>query len=478
MTFNSITFVIFFTVVSLLLLLTNKKTKIEKDKIIHIRHMILLSASYVFYGAWNWKCAFLMLGLTFIAYWTSARLDKTGNKIYLYVGIIFPLVILGIFKYFNFFIDSFSYVFGIESGSALNIILPVGISFYTFQSMSYTLDVYKKQIPCETSFMKVALYIAFFPQLVAGPIVKSKDFIHQLYEDRNINWENFKTGIQIFVFGLFKKIVIADNIAACVEAVFYLPEQYNALSIIMAVIGYSIQIYCDFSGYSDMAIGSAKILGYDLMRNFNMPYVAKNISVFWKRWHISLSTWLQEYLYISLGGNRKGEVRTYINLFLTMLIGGLWHGASWTFVVWGALHGVALCIHKIWMKVTKHDKQYKGTVIGNIFSTILTYVFVSFCWIFFRAGNFETAKNVILGIITWQDGVMYISFWTIFGIVCVLMATVVAYIRSLTKKTELQGFYMIVDLEKIYGLVIFFVALGICLMFAYTGSSPFIYFQF
>ena len=242
MTFNSITFVIFFTVVSLLLLLTNKKTKIEKDKIIHIRHMILLSASYVFYGAWNWKCAFLMLGLTFIAYWTSARLDKTGNKIYLYVGIIFPLVILGIFKYFNFFIDSFSYVFGIESGSALNIILPVGISFYTFQSMSYTLDVYRKQIPCETSFMKVALYIAFFPQLVAGPIVKSKDFIHQLYEDRNINWENFKTGIQIFVFGLFKKIVIADNIAACVEAVFYLPEQYHALSIIMAVIGYSIQI--------------------------------------------------------------------------------------------------------------------------------------------------------------------------------------------------------------------------------------------
>jgi alginate O-acetyltransferase complex protein AlgI len=246
----------------------------------------------------------------------------------------------------------------------------------------------------------------------------------------------------------------------------------------MAVIGYSIQIYCDFSGYSDMAIGSAKILGYDLMRNFNMPYVAKNISTFWKRWHISLSTWLQEYLYISLGGNRKGEIRTYINLFLTMLIGGLWHGASWTFVAWGALHGVALCIHKIWMKLARHDKNYKGTVIGNICSAAVTYVFVCFCWIFFRAENFEVAKNVILGIVTWQSGIMYISFWTILGIICVFVSTLCACIRSLVKKTEIEGFYLTVNLESVFGLVALFVSIGVCLMLAYTGSSPFIYFQF
>lgn len=476
MTFNSVTFLVFFVIVSLLLLLTNIKHK--TGKIIQLRHIILLLSSYVFYGWWNWKCAFLMLGLTLIAYWSSAKTDETNKKIYLYIGIICPLVILGIFKYFNFFVDSFSYVFGIDNTRSLNIILPVGISFYTFQSMSYTLDVYRKQVACEKNFVKLALYISFFPQLVAGPIVKSKDFIHQLYEDRNINWSNFKTGIQIFVFGLFKKIVIADNISICVDAVFGLPQKFNAISIIMSVIGYSIQIYCDFSGYSDMAIGSSKILGYDLMRNFNMPYVAKNISTFWKRWHISLSTWLQEYLYISLGGNRKGEIRTYINLFLTMLIGGLWHGASWTFVAWGALHGVALCAHKIWMKLTKHDKNCKGTMVGNICSVVLTYIFVSFCWIFFRAENFEIARNVIWGIISWQDGTMYISSWTILGIVCVLISTFVAYVRSLLRKTEIEGFYLTVNLETVFGLVLLFVAIGVCFMLAYTGSSPFIYFQF
>ena len=478
MTFNSITFLVFFVVVSLLMLLTKIDFKIKKEKILQIRHMILLVASYVFYGWWNWKCALLMLGLTYIAYWSSLKSEKNNSKIYLYTGIIVPLVILGIFKYFNFFIDSFSYVFGIDKTGSLNIILPVGISFYTFQSMSYTMDVYRKQIECEKSFVKVALYIAFFPQLVAGPIVKAKEFIHQMYEDRNINWVNFKEGIQIFAFGLFKKIVIADNISVCVDAVFKMPQNYHALSVIMAVIGYSIQIYCDFSGYSDMAIGSAKILGYDLTRNFNMPYISKNISEFWKRWHISLSTWLQEYLYISLGGNRKGKIRTYVNLFLTMLIGGLWHGAAWTFVVWGAFHGAALCVHKLWMKIAKHDKYYKGTPVGNFFSSILTYLFVCFCWIFFRAESFETAKRVIMGIVNWQDGIMYISSWTVLGIVCVVVSTLIACVKSFKEKTEPRGFYLIVDMETVLGLVILFVVFGLCFSMAYTGASPFIYFQF
>ena len=478
MTFNSITFLVFFSIVFFLLLIINIDFKIKKEKVIQIRHIILLAASYVFYGWWNWKCAFLMLALTAISYWSSLKVDKTNNKFYLSIGIIFPLVILGIFKYYNFFVDSFCYMIGISKIGGLNIILPVGVSFYTFQSMSYTIDVYRKHINCEKSFIKLALYIAFFPQLVAGPIVKAKEFIYQLYEDRNISWTNVKEGIQIFVFGLFKKIVIADNISVCVDAVFSMPQKYHAVSIIMAVIGYSVQIYCDFSGYSDMAIGSAKMLGYDLTRNFNMPYIAKNISVFWKRWHISLSTWLQEYLYISLGGNRKGQVRTYVNLFLTMLIGGLWHGASWTFVVWGAFHGLALCIHKIWMKLTRHDKNYKGTRVGNFCSIILTYVFVCFCWIFFRAENFQIAKNIILGIVTWQDGMLYVSSWTIFGIVCVLVSTIIACIRSYKKKIDAQGFYLTVNLETIWGLVILFVAIGICLSLAYTGSSPFIYFQF
>lgn len=478
MTFNSVTFICFFTIVCCLLLLSKINLKINKEKIIIFRHAILLIASYIFYGWWNWKCAFLMLGLTYIAYWSAVRLEKSNKKIYLFIGVIIPLIILGIFKYFNFFIDSFSYMFGINNTFTLNIILPVGISFYTFQSLSYTLDVYRKQVVCEKNFVKVALYIAFFPQLVAGPIVKAKDFIHQLYEDRNISWENFKEGIQIFLFGLIKKIVIADNISSCVDAVFGAPKNFHAISIIIAVIGYSIQIYCDFSGYSDMAIGTAKILGYDLNRNFNMPYIAKNISNFWKRWHISLSTWLQEYLYISLGGNRKDTKRTYINLFLTMLIGGLWHGASWTFVVWGALHGIALCVHKLWMKVTKRDKNYKGSFVGNICSILGTYLFVSVCWIFFRAENFEIARDVIWGIVSWQNGLKYVSSWVIFGVVCVITSTVVACVKSCKANSEIEGFYPSVNLETVVGLVIFFVAFGMCLALSYTGGNPFIYFQF
>ena len=478
MTFNSIIFLVFFAIVSLLLLLTKLNFNAKKERMIQVRHLILLIASYVFYGWWNWKCAFLMLGLSGIAYWSSLKIEKTNKKFYLYLGIVAPLVILGVFKYYNFFMDSFYAMFGIHKTGGLNIILPVGISFYTFQSMSYTIDVHRKQIPAEKSFVKLALYIAFFPQLVAGPIVKAKDFIHQLYEDRNINWVDFKEGIQIFVFGLFKKIVLADNISVCVDAVFGMPQKYHALSIVLAVIGYSIQIYCDFSGYSDMAIGTAKALGYDLIRNFNMPYIAKNISTFWKRWHISLSTWLQEYLYISLGGNRKGKLRTYINLFLTMLIGGLWHGASWTFVVWGAFHGIALCVHKLWMQLTGHQKNYRGTVIGTICSVAITYIFVAFCWIFFRAENFQIAKDVILGIFRWQNGVMYISSWVVLGIVCVLVSTAIACIRSRRNKTEAEGFYLTVNLETISGLVLLFVSIGLCLALAYTGSSPFIYFQF
>ena len=478
MTFNSLSFVIFFAIVSFLLLITNVDLKIKKENVIRIRHSLLFIASYVFYGLWNWKCIFLMLGLTIVAYWTSMQIQKTDKKIYLYIGVILPLVVLAIFKYFNFFVDSFSYLFNIKEGANLNIILPVGISFYTFKSISYTIDVYRKRIECERSFMKLGLYIAFFPQLVSGPIVKAKEFIPQLYEDRNINWENFKEGIQIFVFGLFKKIVIADNISVCVNAVFDIPQQYHALSIIMCIIGYSIQIYCDFSGYSDMAIGCARALGYDLTSNFNMPYMAKNISVFWKRWHISLSTWLQEYLYISLGGNRKGTVRMYINLFLTMLIGGLWHGASWTFVVWGALHGIALCVHKLYMKIAKHDKNYQGTLLGNICSIAITYIFVSFCWIFFRAKNFEIAKSVILGVFNWKSGIIYISSWVVFGIILMLISTIIAGIKSYKEKKEVQGFYLLVNLETIFGIACLFVAIGLCIALAYTGSSPFIYIQF
>ena len=480
MVFNSIAFIVFFAIVSLLMMASNLGfvKKLLGKHLFFYRHIVLLIASYVFYGWWDWRFAFLMLALSFIAWLCSLKYEQTRKKIYVYVAVVAPLVALGFFKYFNFFVGSFTSLFGIENAGVLNIILPVGISFYTFQSLSYSIDVIRGTIDAEKSFIKLALYIAFFPQLVAGPIVKAKDFIHQLYEDRNISLRNFEQGIWRFAFGLFKKIVIADNLSVCVDAVFENPERYHALGLIFAVVAYSIQIYCDFSGYSDMAIGTAKALGYDLMHNFNLPYVSKNVTEFWKRWHISLSTWLMEYLYFPLGGNRKGVVRTYINLFLTMLIGGLWHGAAWTFVVWGALHGVALCVHKLWMKLRGHDKNYKGTPIGNAIATVATYLFVIFCLIFFRASDFATAGAVIKGIFTWQSGIMYISSWTVFSIIIVGACTLIAVIRSSKKKIAIEGFYPSLSLNSVLGLTVLLVILGLAMGLAYTGSNPFIYFQF
>jgi alginate O-acetyltransferase complex protein AlgI len=443
------------------------------------RNVILLIVSLVFYGWAEPRLILLMMSMLLINYAMALILDRFEGKkrsaLFL-VTLILDLGTLFYFKYFNFTLSNINRLFGTNFIS--NVVLPIGISFYLFQVLSYVIDVYWKKVKVQKSFLLLSTYIALFPQLVAGPIVKAKEFIYQLYEDRNITWENFKEGIQLFVFGLFKKIVIADNMSVCVDAVFSVPQRYHAISIVLAVISYSVQIYCDFSGYSDMAIGTAKALGYDLKRNFNMPYISKNISDFWKRWHMSLSTWLQEYLYIPLGGNRKGRARTYINLFLTMLIGGLWHGASWTFVVWGALHGVALCIHKIWMKLFRHNKTYKGTFVGNICSGVITYLFVAFCWIFFRAENFDIAQSVILGITRWQDGIIYVSSWSVLGIVCVVVSSLIACFKSYKEKTDIQGFYLIVNLESIFGLVILFLAFGICFALAYTGNNPFIYFQF
>ena len=355
------------------------------------------------------------------------------------------------------------------------ILLPVGISFYTFQSLSYTIDVYRGKIEAERSFADVALYIAFFPQLVAGPIVKAGDFIPQLHEDRNISLKGLEEGVQIFVFGLFKKLVIADNIALLVDAVYANPAEFHALTVVLAVAAYSMQIYCDFSGYSDMAVGCARVLGYELCRNFNLPYLSKNVTEFWKRWHISLSTWLQEYLYIPLGGNRKGTVRTYVNLMLTMLIGGLWHGAAWTFIIWGGVHGLALVVHKLWIKQRKGSSD---SAFGTACSILLTFVFVSLALVFFRAGSFKTAFLVFRAIFTWQSGVVFISSWAVFGIAVIMLAQAAAIIKSEREQRTWDGYYPTVRLDTFAGLLAFFTFVGLTLGLAYTGNNPFIYFQF
>lgn len=479
MVFSSIEFLIFFVIVFLIIFLAERKVfsnRFGEQGVRKFKHAFLLLASYVFYGWWDWRFCFLMFSLTAIAYISAKNISKEKyTNFFKFLGVAFPLVILGFFKYFNFFLESSSNVFGIENMETLNIILPVGISFYTFQSMSYTIDVIRKDIKSE-NFLKVALYVAFFPQLVAGPVVKAAEFIPQLEEDRRITKENVIYGVQIFVFGLFKKLIFADHLSVFVDDVFSKPEAFHSFSVILAVISYSIQIYFDFSGYSDMAVGCAKCLGYDFNKNFNLPYISKNASEFWKRWHISLSSWLQQYLYISLGGNRKGTARTYVNLLVTMVLGGLWHGASWNFVLWGVFHGFLLCVHKIFKKVRKNKN---GSTIGNITSVIGTYIMVCLGWVLFRAEDFETAFSVYKQIFMWNDGILQIYSWAIVGVVVVLIATLTAVISARKKKEKtINGFYPVLNLNKMSHQIVFITCLGLIIIFAYTGSNPFIYFQF
>lgn len=355
--------------------------------------------------------------------------------------------------------------------------MPMGISFYTFQAISYIVDVYRGITPVQQQFYKVSIYISFFPQLVAGPIVKANDFLPQLEKEHRIKTDNIAEALQIFLFGLFKKVVIADRLAVCVDAVFAAPSEYDAASLVCAVIAYSLQIYCDFSGYSDMAIGVAKFFDYNLCRNFNMPYISKNPTEFWKRWHISLSVWLRDYLYISLGGNRRGMMRRYINLMLTMILGGLWHGAAWRFVIWGFMHGAALVVHKIFLswKEKKHlsCQNKKISVILNVVSVGTMDIYVCIGWIFFRAESVEQAVEIVKRIMTRANGIHYIySYTIIYGVLII-----VCYLYGLWKNKG-DGKYLVLELEKFWSKVVVCVEVGLIMVFAYQGDNAFVYFQF
>ena len=463
MSFASIDFIVFFTIVLIVTaVLQTFKSKMPK-------HIFLLTASYFFYAYWDWRFCFLLIFVTLTAYLTAIFVRK---KIAFVAGVTIPLIVLGIFKYFNFFLSSLT-VLSARGGTirTLKIILPVGISFYTFQALSYVIDVKRGKIIAERDFIKLALYISFFPQLVAGPIVKAKDFLPQLDENRKVSIKGIEYGIQLMVFGLFKKIVLADHMSVFVDDVFHAPTAYCWTTLILAIISYSLQIYFDFSGYSDIAIGCAKCFGYDFLPNFNLPYISQSITEFWRRWHISLSTWLKEYLYIPLGGNRKGKIRQYINLFVTMLLGGLWHGANWTFVFWGALNGFALCLDKL-------RKKDISSLLGKTIGIIATYIFITFTWIFFRADTFGSAWNVIKGIFTLQDGIIQNFMWSYISIIIVLVASICAIIRAKSNKTGVNGYYPIVSLNSFWGLTVFFIVCGLIITLAFTGEAPFVYFQF
>jgi len=364
------------------------------------QNIFLLAASYFFYGWWDWRFLFLMAGSTITDFWVARGIERSGNpkvkKQLLILSLVLNFGFLGYFKYLNFFLDSFARMASLLGAhdiptAVIRIILPPAISFYTFQEVAYIVDVYKGRIKAAHSLTEYALFISLFPHLIAGPIQRPSHLLPQMASPRRFDPERFFQGCMLIVTGLVRKCVIADNCAALANAAFSGRFAQGAAGTLIGVYAFAFQIYGDFSGYSDLARGSAQVLGFHFMVNFRQPYLATSVQDFWRRWHISLSTWLRDYLYIPLGGNRMGERRTYFNLLVTMLLGGLWHGANWTFVFWGALHGGALALERWFGLAAKTEEGFLRLWIRRI----IVFNFVCFTWVFFRAPSLGAAWNLL-----------------------------------------------------------------------------------
>jgi len=476
MLFNTLEFGVFFLIVfSLYIFLPHRW-----------QNIILLIASYYFYGCWDWRFLSLILISTIIDYVCGINIHQASSrkkrKLLLTISMLSNLGLLGFFKYFNFFTESFAALLstvGLHTNMlSLNIILPVGISFYTFQTMSYTIDIYRKEMEPTTNFIDFALFVAFFPQLVAGPIERAKNLLPQVTHARVITSENFYEGSYLIFWGLFKKVFVADNLAKVADTIFATSDVQNGLLTLIGVLAFAFQIYGDFSGYSDMARGLSKLMGFELMVNFNLPYFAVNPSDFWRRWHISLSTWLKDYLYVSLGGNRKGNLATYRNLMLTMLLGGLWHGAGWTFVLWGFYQGAILVVHRFFQPLMRKVYQAQGSfpkAVSLWSRIIIMFIFANFGWLIFRAQSMEQVKNMFYS--------LFFNFsFTNFQDVEKMLAQLLFYSIPLViiqfyqfQKNDLMILYR----SKIYiksavyvALILLFLVVGV------QGGKTFIYFQF
>lgn len=445
------------------------------------RLMFVTLFSYYFYYKSSGTYFFLLAVVTVSDFLLALLMEHTvtrwKRKLWVVVSLCVNLGLLCYFKYTNFLLECWVSLTG-GSFSMLDIFLPVGISFFTFQSLSYTIDVYRREIKPLTNLLDYAFYVSFFPQLVAGPIVRARDFIPQIRRPLFVSDEMFGRGIFLIVSGLFKKAVISDYISVnFVERIFDNPTLYSGVENLMGVYGYALQIYCDFSGYSDMAIGIALLLGFHFNINFDSPYKSASVTEFWRRWHISLSSWLRDYLYISLGGNRKGKVRQYVNLIITMFLGGLWHGASWNFVLWGVLHGVALAVHKFWMSLTGRKKGEQSHGIRRFFGVVVTFHFVCFCWIFFRNADFATSVDMLRQIFTvFRPQLLpqlLAGYWEVFalmGLGYMLHFLPDSWERACTKT--------VIRLPLLGKAVLMIALIYLVIQMKSSDIQPFIYFQF
>lgn len=472
MLFNSIEYLIFLPVVFVFYWIVNTNLTAQ--------NVLILAGSYIFYAWWDWRFLSLILLSSVIDYTIGLKIEqsqlKEVKKKWLVLSLCSNLGLLAIFKYYNFFTGSFvdlMEVFGWSPGEiTLNIVLPVGISFYTFQTLSYTIDIYRGTLKPTKNVVSFFTYIAFFPQLVAGPIERAANLLPQIETRRTFDRQQFKDGIVQIVIGLFRKIVIADTMGKYVDVVYGNLEIYGSTTIILATIFYAIQIYYDFAGYSDIAIGSAKLLGFNFMQNFNLPYFSSSLTKFWRRWHISLSFWLRDYLYISLGGNRKGIKITYRNLLLTMLLGGLWHGSSWNFVIWGGIHGVVLSLEK-YLNSTDH---FQGIRKSKTLGSLLTLSFVLLAWIFFRAEDFDSAWGAVKTIFSGPYAKPYIGDISVVANCILVMLFGLAFDTFLfRKKIPLENFGSRFKTLRLIGIMVITVIL---ITLFYSSSDNFIYFQF
>ncbi len=385
MLFNSFQFLFFFVIVWLLFLVTRGTT----------RKVILLVASYYFYMCWSTRYIWVIWGITLIDYVAGLQIEKAElparRRLYLGISLFCNIGLLVLFKYFNFLTGSFrsaSHLFGLRyDPPLLAIILPVGLSFHTFQAMSYTIEVYRRRVPAEKNLLEYALYVAFFPQMVAGPIERPYELLPQFHREPSVTLDGVRAGLAQALWGLFKKMVLADNVADFVKLIYDSPRHYDGAALLLATLLFSIQIYCDFSGYTDIALGLARMMGYELRINFLQPYFSRSVGEFWRRWHISLSTWFRDYVYIPLGGNRVKLPRHYFNLMITFVISGLWHGANWTFVIWGFLHGLYLIV----AQSIKLEPFPRLPRLAAFCKTLVTFSLVTYAWIFFRANTVADA---------------------------------------------------------------------------------------
>ncbi|MEJ8755576.1 MBOAT family O-acyltransferase [Pontibacter sp. H259] len=489
MLFNSIEFLIFFPVVTLLYFLLPHR----------FRWMLLLAASCFFYMFFKAVYILILFFTIIIDYIAGICIEQSSTpkrkKWFLVASIVANVGVLAIFKYYNFFNDNITSLgewLGFENNIPyLTILLPIGLSFHTFQAMSYTFEVYRGNQKAERHFGIYALYVMFYPQLVAGPIERPQNIIHQFYEKHYVEYHRIVSGLQLMAWGFFKKVVIADNLALMVDNVYNNPTEYTGISLILATFFFAFQIFCDFSGYSDIAIGSAQVMGFTLMKNFNRPYLAKSIPEFWSRWHISLSTWFRDYLYIPLGGNRVPKWRWYYNIFIVFMVSGLWHGASWTFIVWGALHG----IYQVFGFMTRSKRERLAEGIGltkmpalhGALQTITVFLLASFAWIFFRASSLADAQHIAYNSIAGLGNITDISWQTINHLVfldtspkvftvAILSIILMEIIHRMQEKYSMRELIGNWPGWKRWSLYYAFIILF--LLFGHFSEGQFIYFQF